>query len=273
MIDLSFKYQDAIAYLKKESPFIPDIAVVLGSGLGIFADATKKIKSISTSDIPSYPSASVEGHKGIIHFSKIENKKILIFQGRNHFYEGYGLSDCVLPVLLTKKIGCDKIIFTNAAGGVNKNFVPGDLMLVESFNAINIKKELTDLIGISSFEAKKNFLNCPSSRINKILKEIADENGISLKSGIYWYTKGPSYETPAEIEMIRRFGGDAVGMSTVHEAVFASSFDMEIAIVSCITNMASGILQQKLSHAEVTETAKNSSEKFALLIKTAISRM
>jgi purine-nucleoside phosphorylase len=273
MIDLSFKYQEAIAYLKKESPFTPDIAVVLGSGLGNFADSTKKIKSISTSNIPAYPSASVEGHKGLIHFSKIETKKILIFQGRNHFYEGYGLSDCVLPVLLTKKIGCDKIIFTNAAGGVNKNFIPGDLMLVESFNSINIKKELTELIGISSLEAKNNFLNCPSSRINNFFKETADENGIQLKSGNYWYTKGPSYETPAEIEMIRRFGGDAAGMSTVHEAIFASSLNMEIAIVSCITNMASGISEQKLSHAEVTETARNSAEKFALLLKTAILRL
>jgi len=273
MIDLSFKYQDAITFLKKESPFTPDIAVVLGSGLGIFADATKKIKSISTSDIPSYPSASVEGHKGLIHFSKIENKKVLIFQGRIHFYEGFSISDCILQVLLTNKLGCNKIIFTNAAGGVNKSFIPGDLMLVESFNSINIKKELTDLIGISSLEAKNNFLNCPSSRINKIFKETADETGIKLKSGSYWYTKGPSYETPAEIEMIRRFGGDAAGMSTVHEAVFASSLNMEIAIISCITNMASGISEQKLSHAEVTETAKNSSEKFALLLKTAISRM
>lgn len=273
MIDLSFKYKNAIAYLKKEAPFTPDVAIVLGSGLGNFANSTKKIKTISTSEIPNYPSASVEGHKGLIHFSKIENKKILIFQGRNHFYEGYGLSDCVLPVLLTKKIGCDKIIFTNAAGGVNKNFVPGDLMLVESFNSVNIKKELTGLIGISSLEIKNNFLNCPSSRMNEIFKETADETGINLKSGNYWYTKGPSYETPAEIQMISKFGGDAAGMSTVHEAVFASSLNMEIAIVSCITNMASGISEQKLSHAEVTETANTSSEKFALLLKTAISRM
>jgi purine-nucleoside phosphorylase len=273
MIDLSFKYQDAIAYLKKESLFIPDVAIVLGSGLGNFADSTKKIKSISTLEIPAYPSASVEGHKGLIHFSKIQDKKIIIFQGRIHFYEGYNLSDCVLPVLLTKKIGCDKIIFTNAAGGVNKNFLPGDLMLVESFNSINIKKELTELIGISSLEAKNNLLNCPSSRINKIFKLAAEETGINLHSGSYWYTKGPSYETPAEIQMISKFLGDAAGMSTVHEAVFASSMNMEIAIVSCITNMASGISLQKLTHTEVTETAKSSSEKFTLLLKTAISRI
>lgn len=273
MIDLSFKYQDAITFLKKESPFTPEIAVVLGSGLGNFADSTKKIKSISTSDIPEYPSTSVEGHKGLIHFSKIENKKILIFQGRNHFYEGYGLSDCVLPVLLTKKLGCNKIIFTNAAGGVNKSFVPGDLMLVESFNSINIKKELTQLVGISSLESKNNFLNYPSAAMNKICRQVAEEKGILLRSGIYWYTKGPSYETPSEIKMIQKFGGDAAGMSTVHEAVFASSLNIEIAIISCITNMASGISPQKLSHAEVTEKAKYSSEKFTLLLKTAISRM
>jgi purine-nucleoside phosphorylase len=273
MIDLSFKYRDAISYLKKEAPFTPDIAIVLGSGLGNFADATKKIKTISTSEIPAYPSASVEGHKGLIHFAKIDDKKLLIFQGRIHYYEGFSLSDCVLPVLLTKKIGCDKIIFTNAAGGVNKNFLPGDLMLVESFNSINIKKELTELIAIPSVEVKNNFLNCPSSRMNQIFKKTAAERNIELKSGNYWYTKGPSYETPAEIQMISKFGGDAAGMSTVHEAVFASSLDIEVAIISCITNMASGISEQKLSHAEVTETAKNSSEKFALLLKTAISRL
>lgn len=273
MIDLSFKYQDAISFLKKESPFTPDVAIVLGSGLGNFADSTKKIKSISTSDIPAYPSASVEGHKGLIHFAKVENKKLMIFQGRIHFYEGYGLSDCVLPVLLAKKTGCRKIIFTNAAGGINENFVPGDLMLVESFNSINLKKELTELIGIPSIESRNNFLNCPSSKMNKTFKAAATEKGILLRFGTYWYTKGPSYETPAEIEMIRRYGGDAAGMSTVHEAVFASSLNMEVAIISCITNMASGISEQKLSHAEVTETAKNSSEKFAMLLKTAISSL
>jgi|PlaIllAssembly_1097288.scaffolds.fasta_scaffold31735_2 purine-nucleoside phosphorylase len=273
MIDLSFKYNNAIEFLKNESPFTPDLAIILGSGLGNFADSTNKIKTIPISEIPGYPSASVEGHKGLIHFATVENKKILIFQGRIHFYEGYNLSDCVLPVLLTKKIGCNKIIFTNAAGGINKNLSPGDLMLVESFNSINIKKELTELIGISSVVAKNNFLNCPSSRMNEIFKESSTENGIILHTGTYWYTKGPSYETPAEIEMIRRFGGDAAGMSTVHEAVFASYLSMEVAIVSCITNMASGISEQKLSHAEVTETAKNSSEKFTLLLKTAISRL
>lgn len=272
MIDLNFKYKDSINYLISESPFTPEVALVLGSGLGNFADSTENIKTISTNSIPNYPKSSVEGHKGLIHFSKIQDKKILIFQGRNHFYEGYGLSDCVLPVLLAKKISCSKIIFTNAAGGINKSFHPGDLMLAESFNGMNIKKELTELIGISSIELKNNFLNCPSVRMNERIKAAAKENSIHLQLGIYWYTKGPSYETPAEIKMIQKFGGDAVGMSTVHEAVFASYLGMEVAIISCITNMASGISTQKLSHQEVTETANQVAAKFTLLLKSAIPR-
>lgn len=271
MIDLSFKYKGAIDFLKNESPFKPDIAIVLGSGLGNFADSTNKIKTIHTSDIPGYPVSSVQGHKGLIHFSKIEDKKLLIFQGRLHFYEGNHLSDCILPILLANKLGCRKIVLTNAAGGIHKNLKPGDLMLAESFEATNIKKELTELIGISSVEAKNNFVNCPSWEMNKIFKKASAESGIQIQTGTYWFTKGPNYETPAEIEMIRRFGGDAAGMSTVHEAVFASSINMEVAIVCCITNMASGILPQKLSHAEVTETAKNTAEKFASILKAAIS--
>jgi purine-nucleoside phosphorylase len=273
MIDLDFKYQKAITYFKKESPFIPDIAIVLGSGLGDFANSTTKIKSIPTSEIPGYPKATVKEHGGLIHFSKIENINVLIFQGRLHFYEGYKISDCLLAVLLSKKLGCNKIIFTNAAGGVNRNFAPGDLMLIDSFNALQINKELTSLIGITSIKVRNNFINCPSKRMNEVLVETAQGIKIDLKSGNYWYSKGPSYETPAEIRMIGKFGADAVGMSTVHEAVFATFLNMEIAALSCITNMAAGISLQKLSHSEVTETAKKVAEKFSLLLKTAVSKL
>ncbi|MGB5286905.1 MAG: purine-nucleoside phosphorylase [Ignavibacteriaceae bacterium] len=273
MIDLSFKYQEAISYLKKELPFTPDVALILGSGLGEFANSTKKIKSLSTSEIPGYPKATVKGHQGVIHFSKIENKNVLIFQGRLHFYEGHKLSDCLLPVLLTRKLGCNKIILTNAAGGVNRNFAPGDLMLIDSFNTINLKKEIANLIGIASIDKRNTFLNCPSKKMNEIFIESAKEIKITLNSGTYWFTKGPSYETPAEIKMIGKLGGDAVGMSTVHEAVFASSLNIEVAAISCITNMAAGISKQKLSHNEVTETATKVADKFSLLIKTAISRI
>jgi purine-nucleoside phosphorylase len=273
MIDLNFKYKEAISYLKKESPFTPDVALILGSGLGDFANYTKKIKSLSTSEIPGYPKATVTGHQGVIHFSKIESKNVLIFQGRLHLYEGHKLSDCLLPVLLTKKLECNKIILTNAAGGINRNFVPGDLMLIDSFNAVNLKKEITTIVGIASIDKRNNFLNCPSKKMNKTIMVSAKDINIFLNSGTYWYTKGPSYETPAEVEMIGKFGGDTVGMSTVHEAVFASSLNIEVAAISCITNMAAGISKQKLSHIEVTETAKKVAEKFSLLLKTAIARM
>lgn len=273
MVDLNFKYKDAITYLKNEAPFNPEIAVILGSGLGNFADSTNKVKTIQTTQIPHYPSSSVEGHKGLIHFSLIEKKKVLIFQGRLHFYEGYDLSDCVLPVLLSKKIGCEKIIFTNAAGGVNKNLQPGDLMLVESFNSFNIKPELTKIIGLSSADRKNNFLNCPSFDMNQIFGQVANAIGIKLTKGVYYYTKGPNYETPAEIKMIQKFGGDAAGMSTVHEAIFASFLNMEVAIISCITNMAAGISETKLSHSEVTVTANQAAEKFSILLKSSISRL
>ena len=273
MVDLNFKYNEAFIYLKNEAPFKPEVAVILGSGLGNFSDSTEKVKTIQTTSISKYPASSVEGHKGLIHFSLIEKKKVLIFQGRLHFYEGYDLSDCVLPVLLSKKLGCEKIIFTNAAGGINKNLKPGDLMLVESFNSMNIKPELSKLIGISSVEAKNKFLNCPSVKMNKIISHVADELKIHLPRGIYYYNKGPAYETPAEINMIKKFGGDAAGMSTVHEAVFASFLNMEVAIISCITNMAAGISETKLSHSEVTVTANQAAEKFSILLKSAISRL
>ncbi len=273
MLDLNFKYKDAIAYIQKESPFKPELAVILGSGLGVFADSIEKIKTINTSEIPSFPKSNVEGHKGQIHFSKIGRKNVLVFQGRVHFYEGYNLSDCVLPVLLSNKLLCNKIILTNAAGGINRNFSPGDLMLIDSFNAINIKKELAHLISLASIEDKNNFLDCPSKNLNDKIIESAIAIGIPLQQGVYWYTKGPSYETPSEIEMIRKFGGDAVGMSTVFEAVYASSLKMEVSGISCITNMAAGILPQKLNHSEVTETAQKASKKFSSLLLTTISRI
>jgi len=273
MIDLSFKYKQTITHLKKESPFTPDVTIILGSGLGIFADSIKKIKSFGTSGIPAYPKSTVEGHDGLIHFAKFESKKLMVFQGRLHFYEGYPLSDCLLPVLLTHRLGCNQIIFTNASGGVNRNLVPGDLMLIDSFNAIYLKKEITSVIGIASIEKRNNFLNCPSKRINYVIRQSAKKNNISLKSGTYWYTKGPNYETPAEVTMISKSGGDAVGMSTVHEAVFASSLGMEVGVISCITNMAAGISKQKLSHTEVTDTANKVAKNFSLLLKSTISRL
>jgi purine-nucleoside phosphorylase len=270
MIDLSFKYKNLLGEIEKQSPFTPDIAVILGSGLGNFANRIKVNKTISTSSLPDYPKSTIEGHAGKIHFAEFAGKKLLLFQGRIHFYEGYTIDQCILPVLITNELGCKKILLTNAAGGMNRSFKPGDLMLTTSFNGIALKTELTKLIGIASEKGKINYFNFPSQYLNKKIKEAAEAESIDLKEGVYWYTKGPSYETPAEIRYMSKFGGDAVGMSTVHEAVFASYLGLETASISCITNYAAGLTENKLSHAEVTETANLVEHKFERLVKKIV---
>lgn len=267
MIDLNFKYEQLLEYIGSLTPFKPETALILGSGLGQFAEKVNLLKSISTNELPGYPPSTIVGHVGKIHFAEYEKKKLLIFQGRIHFYEGYKIYECILPVLIAHKLGCKKIFITNAAGGINYSFIPGDLMLAKSFNGISIKKELTNLIGISSETGLNNFRDFPSESFNKIIKTAALEEKINLKEGVYWYTKGPSYETPAEIKMMRKLGADAVGMSTVHEAVFAAYLGMNTASVTCITNYAAGISNERLSHLDVTATADLVTEKFERLVK------
>ena len=273
MIDLAFKYKVLLDFLKKGAPFVPDISIILGSGLGDFAEQLQLHKSISTSDIPGYPASTVAGHKGKIHFAEYQNKKIILFQGRIHFYEGYNISECILPVLISYKLGVKSLLLTNAAGGINKNFIPGDLMLTTSLNGIMIKNELTKLIGLTNLRGKNNFLYLPDNDFNNLIKSAAQSENIKMQEGVYWYTKGPTYETPAEIRFFEKFGADAVGMSTVHEAVYSSYLGMKTSAISCITNFAAGISTQKLSHSEVTETADRVKETFARLIKAVINAL
>lgn len=273
MIDLNFKYKNLIKEIEHKSPFNPELAIVLGSGLGDFDTRIEIVNELPTSSIKDYPASTVEGHKGKIIWGKHNSKKILLFSGRIHFYEGYHISQCILPPFIAYKLGCKNILLTNAAGGISSFLKPGDLMLNTSFNGIQIKKELSILLGISNPEKKNAFLNFPSEELNNLIRNAAKEERIELKEGVYWFTKGPTYETPAEIRYISKFGGDAVGMSTVHEAVFSSNVGMNAASISCITNYASGISQQKLSHDDVTETALKVREKFALLVKAFINKI
>jgi purine-nucleoside phosphorylase len=270
MINFSEKYKSLIKIIEAEAPFQPEICVVLGSGLGDFADKVDTKKSIATSSLDNYPKSTVQGHSGYLHFSEYKGKKLLIVQGRIHFYEGYDLEKCVLPIFIAAQLKTKNIILTNAAGGVNTHFHPGDLMLASSFNAMNIKKELSLLISLPSIEAKNAFFDFPSEKLNSIIMNAALDEKILLKQGVYWLTKGPSYETPAEIKMVQKFGGDAVGMSTVHEAIFAKSLGVEASSISCITNYAAGLSAQKLSHKEVMETAEIVKKDFERLIKKSI---
>jgi purine-nucleoside phosphorylase len=269
-IDLSFKYKDLLKQINKEKPFDPEFSIILGSGLGDFASSLDVKKSISTEDLPGYPPSTVTGHSGKIIFAEAENKKLLLFKGRIHFYEGYKIYECVLPVFIAHKLNCKKLLLTNAAGGINRNFSSGDLMLANSFNGMNIKKEIIELFDIPTSEIKNRFLDFPSSKINDVVREAAIYEKISLLEGTYWYTKGPSYETPAEISLMYKFGADAVGMSTVHEAIYANLIGMETVAISCITNLAAGISVNKLSHQEVTETANKVKSKFERLVRRVI---
>lgn len=271
MIDLKFKYKELLDELNSQINCIPEIAIVLGSGLGNFAEKVKTIKSIPTSSLSNYPKSTVQGHEGYIHLSEYEEKKILLFQGRIHPYEGYKLSECILPAFIAEQLKVKHMLITNAAGGVSPNFEPGDLMIINSFFALNLKKELSQLFGVASVKQKHNFLNFPSKKLLDIIKTASLEEKVFMKEGTYWFGKGPSYETPAEIQMYAKLGIDAVGMSTVHEATYAAAAGLEVAAISTITNLAAGISPTKLSHDEVIETSNLVENKFERLVKRIIS--
>ncbi len=273
MIDLNFKYEKVLKQINDEKPFQPLLSIVLGSGLGNFAEKVDVVKSIATADIKGYPKSTVEGHKGFIHFAKYENVNLILFQGRIHLYEGYSISDSILPVLISKDLGSKFILLTNAAGGIHKNLNPGSLMLIDSVNGIAIKKELTELIGLANIDDKNRMLNFPSKIFNELIEKSALEIKFPLKNGNYWFSKGPTYETPSEIKMAEILGADAVGMSTVHEAVFALKLGLEVSAISLISNWAAGISTTPLSHKEVVETANLVNEKFTELVKRVISNL
>lgn len=271
MLNIKLKYDRLLNEIKSVAPFSPELAIILGSGLGDFASNLNTVKEIRTSELCEYPASTVQGHDGKICFSEFNGKKVLLFKGRIHFYEGYKLEECILPVHLAKELGCQRILLTNAAGGINPNFSPGNLMINTSYNSLFIMNEITELIGIASKEEKDRSLDFPSKAFNELIEKAAKKENIQIREGVYWYTKGPSYETPSEIKMIKKYGGDCVGMSTVHEAVYASVLGMQVAGISCITNYAAGITNSKLSHKEVTETANMVKNTFERLLKSVIS--
>ena len=271
-VDLNFKYKNTLEFIERNAPFEPEVAIVLGSGLGDFAESLNKIKTLPTEEIPGYPLSTVAGHKGFIHFAEYSGKKALVFQGRIHFYEGYSVSDVILPTLIAQKLNSTILLLTNAAGGINRKLKPGDLMINVDFYSFFIKKELSLLLGQVDVEIKNRFLKFPAPNVIKKIKEAADWLSLEIKEGSYWYTKGPSYETPAEIRMMKKFGADAVGMSTAHEAIVANYLGMDVGAISLITNYAAGISQTKLNHEEVIEAGKLAEKKFSSLLLEFLKR-
>jgi len=251
-------------FVKSRIKTAPRIGIILGSGLGDFVDGLPNTISIDTKDIPHYPQSTVEGHKGRLVFVLHSGKPLLAFQGRVHFYESNSVDTVLHPIHVAHALGVKTLIVTNAAGGINRSFSPGDLMLIT--DQINLTNETPRF----NIDKRLSSSELYSKQLAHKTLNIAEAKGIALKSGVYVGLKGPSYETAAEIEMIRRIGGDAVGMSTVLEVSCATQLGMEVLGISCITNLGTGIGKDKLSHAEVTEVGNRVKKTFATLVSSVI---
>lgn len=251
----------------------PKIGLILGSGLGVLADDIKDAVKISYSDIPGFPESTVEGHAGQLVLGKLNGVMVAAMQGRFHFYEGYTMDKVTFPVRVMKELGIETLIVTNAAGGINESFEPGDLMLISD----HINNTGTNpLIGLNDDNLGVRFPDLSeaySKRLRLLAKNTAGKIGLSIKEGVYVANTGPSYETPAEIRMLRVMGGDAVGMSTVPEVIAARHSNLEVLGISCISNMAAGILDQPLSHDEVIETTEKVKSSFLQYVKELVGEI
>lgn len=259
-----------LASIRKKVDFKPETALVLGSGLGDYADEIKVADTIAYTEIEGFPVSTVKGHKGRFVFGYVENVPVVIMQGRVHYYEGYQMSDVVLPTRLMGMMGAKKIILTNAAGGVNDTYKPGDFMMITDHIATGVP---SPLIGPNIEELGARFPDMSevyNIRLQNVIRECARQCKIDLKEGVYVQFTGPNYETPAEVRMAKIWGGDAVGMSTACEAMAAHHMGMEVCGISCITNMAAGLSQLKLDHKEVQETADRVAKSFKELVTKVI---
>ena len=246
------------------------IGIILGSGLGGYVDALQDRKTMDYADIPSFPVSTVEGHAGKWHTGTLQGHQVCMMQGRFHAYEGYDLWDVTLPVRVMKKLGVETLIVTNAAGGVNTGFAAGDLMLITDF--INLSGK-NPLMGPNLDEFGPRFPDMTYAydrELRALALETARKQDILLREGVYCWFNGPNYETPAEIRMARIIGGDAVGMSTAPETLVARHCGMRVLGISCITNMAAGVLDEPLNHAEVMETGEKVKDTFQRLLSEII---
>jgi purine-nucleoside phosphorylase len=258
-------------YISDKLDFKPEIGMVLGSGLGVLGDEVENPIIIKYEEIPGFPRSTVEGHAGQLVAGTLEDKKVLVMQGRFHYYEGYSYDTVVFPVRVMKLLGINKFFVTNAAGGLNKQFEAGALMLISDHIHFDMDSPLR---GANMDEFGPRFPDM-SDAYNKSLRVMAKEAGkalgIPLHEGVYAFMGGPSYETPAEVRMAGILGADAVGMSTVPEVIVAAHAGMDILGITCVTNMAAGILDQPLNHAEVMETAVKVRDNFISLVRKIIT--
>ena len=259
--------------VKKKIDFQPEVALVLGSGLGEYAREMDVKAVVPYKEIPGFPVSTVAGHQGRLLFGYVKQVPVVAMQGRVHYYEGYPITDVVLPVRLMGLLGAKKLILTNAAGGVNFSFNPGTLMVITDHIASMVPNPL---IGPNMEELGTRFPDMSEiydRKLREIILQAGRNTGVSLQQGVYVQLTGPSYESPAEIRMCRAMGADAVGMSTACEAVAARHMGLQVCGISCITNMAAGMSGQPLNHEEVQETADRVAEEFCRLVTETIGLM
>ncbi|MBM7648052.1 purine-nucleoside phosphorylase [Bacillus ectoiniformans] len=262
--------EQAVQYLKSAYNKDVKIGLILGSGLGVLGDEIEEAVKVPYGDIPNFPVSTVEGHAGQLVFGTLSGKEVVAMQGRFHYYEGYSFNQVTFPVRVMKELGVETIIVTNAAGGVNEDFEPGDLMIISDH--IN-NMGGNPLIGPNDNRFGPRFPDM-SEAYNKELRQLAKTTAsnmnLKVQEGVYVGNTGPVYETPAEVRLARVLGGDAVGMSTVPEVIVARHSGMKVLGISCISNMAAGILDQPLAHDEVIETTEKVRENFLAYLKEMI---
>lgn len=260
-------------YIRSKTDFVPDIAIVLGSGLGPFAEEIEMECIINYNEIPHFPVSTAPGHKGRFVFGKIDGKKVVIMQGRVHLYEGYSPQQIANPIRLMRKMGAKILMLTNASGGINKKFNIGDFMVLTDHISTFVDSPLIGKNDDSIGPRFPDMSEVYSKKLNKVIFDTAKEMGIELQSGVYIQFKGPNFETPAEIKMAKVLGADAVGMSTAIEAQTGVHCGFDVCAISVITNLACGISKTPITSEEVTQTANRIAPIFKELIKKTVGNL
>ncbi len=267
------KLKSAANHIESVKKSCPKVGIVLGSGLGSFIDSIEDAVNIPYDEIPFFHKTSVEGHEGRLILGKINGVEVAVLQGRLHAYEGYDMEEVVFPIRTLATLGVESLILTNAAGGISDNFKSGDLVIISDH--INLMGK-NPLVGPNLNELGPRFPDMTKAyphELQDILFESGKQNGVELKRGVYAGVLGPTYETPAEVRMIKTLGGDMVGMSTVPESIAANHLGLKVCGVSCISNMAAGIENVELKHEDIKEQALKVMELFTNILKNTIKTL